>query len=86
MERGAWATLIFFSYTCIDGRRAKRFDELQEKVSKSTGHFEQGISGAFGIISRCFSLRAAWSSFFVMPILIIFTDAHIKRVSAGKRA
>ena len=42
--------------------------------------------GTFGIISRCFSLRGAWSSFFVMPILIIFTDAHIKWLTAGKRA
>ena len=35
--------------------------------------------GLFGIISTCFSLRAAWFSFFVMPIQIMFIKPRRER-------
>jgi hypothetical protein len=41
LEARAWATLIFFTYTCTDGGREKKFYELQERRSKSIRHLRQ---------------------------------------------
>lgn len=88
LGRGIWGSPIFPSNTCNDGARVERFYELQE-CQIDTTYLSQRFGGVLSIICISFSLRAAWFLFLcylVMPILIIFTGAHVKQVIVGKRA